>query len=147
MRGFKFPLGFLLLITAGIVFAQNARVSTSAPVKDYSISFFSDAGYHKMRVEGGSADLKNRNEIRLENMVLTLFSGQADRTVESVLMAPVALLQPETELVNGPEAVRLIRDDLELFGEDWSYDHRGRKIHLRRNAKIIFNANLADYLK
>ena len=45
------------------------------------------------------------------------------------------------------DAVRLVRDDLELFGENWSYDHRTRTIHLRRNAKIIFNASLADYLK
>jgi hypothetical protein len=147
MRGLKSQLGFLLLLTTGIVVAQNARVSTSAAVKDYSISFFSDAGYHKMRVEGGSADLKDRNKIQLENMTLTLFSGQADRSVESVLMAPVAVLQPDTEMVSGSDAVRLIRDDLELFGEDWSYDHRARKIHLRRNAKIIFNANLAEYLK
>lgn len=143
--GIKFSMS--LLLAAGIVVAQTARVSTSAPVKDYSISFFSDAGYHKMRVEGGSADLQNRNSIRLEAMTLTLFSGEADRSVESVLMAPVAILQPDTELVGGPEAVRLVRDDLELFGEDWSFDHRARKIHLRRNAKIIFNANLAEYLK
>ena len=80
-------------------------------------------------------------------MTLTVFSGNADRAVESVLMAPLAILEPETELVRGPDAVRLVRDDLELFGENWSYDHRTRTIHLRRNAKIIFNASLADYLK
>ena len=140
-------LSLALIAFAGLAMAQAPRVSTSAPVKDYSITFFSDAGYHKMRVEGGSADLQDRNSVRVENMTLTLFSGEADRAVESVLMAPIAILEPETEQVSGPDAVRLIRDDLELFGENWSYNHLERKIHLRRNAKIIFNAHLTDYLK
>ena len=127
--------------------ADNSRVATSAPVKDYSVSFFSDARYHRMKVQGDAADLRDPQTVKLDAMTLTVFTGNADRAVESVLMAPLAILEPETELVRGPDAVRLVRDDLELFGENWSYDHRTRTIHLRRNAKIIFNASLADYLK
>ena len=139
---------FLVLVAAiSFVSAQDARVATSAPVKNYSVSFFSDAGYHRMRDKGGTADLQDRDQVRVEEMTLTLFSGEADRRVESVLIAPVAILNPENELVRGPEAVRLVRDDLELYGEDWSYDHRAREIHLRRGAHIIFNTSLADYLK
>jgi hypothetical protein len=145
----KVRLRHLLILTSVVALsaADTARVATSGPVKDYSVSFFSEAGYHRMKVQGSSADLRNPKAVRLDAMTLTLFSGEADRAVESVLMAPIAIIEPETELVRGSEAVRLVRDDLELFGEDWSYDHLTGTIHLRRNAKIIFNASLADYLK
>lgn len=134
----------LALATAS---AQDSRVRTNAPVQDYTVSFFSDAGYPRVRVEGASADLSDLEKIRLTGMHLELYSGEADRTLETTLDAPVAILEREPELVHGPDTVSLVRPDLELSGRDWSYDHRERRVRVGENARVVFNMPLEGLLK
>ncbi len=134
-------------LAVGAIAQSGGRVQTPAPVKDYTVSFFSEEGYPHVRVQGASADLRDPAHVKLGDMILTVFTGQADREIETVLIAPTAIVEPEPEVVSGPDTVRLERSDLNLTGEDWSYEHRERRVHIRRNARIVFNAPLADLLK
>ncbi len=126
---------------------KSERVTTSAPVKNYAVSFFSEDGYPRVRIVGESADLSDRSLIQLTGMNLILYTGGADREIETTLAAPVALLEPEAELVSGPDSVDLKRSDLEVSGEDWSYDHRESRIQIRRSAQIIFKTPLEGFLE
>jgi hypothetical protein len=138
----------LLLITSLLtVNAQDSRVSTSAPVKNYAVSFFSDEGYPRVRVVGAAADLSDTANIRLTGMELILYSGLADRSVETTLDSPIAILKPEPELVSGPDKVKFVRPDIEVEGYDWSYDHQERRIQIRRQAKVIFKTPLKGLLE
>lgn len=132
---------------AGGVHAQTPRVSAPAPVKGYSISFFSEEGYQAVHVKGATADVSNPEKIAVTGLVLTLFSGDASQEVDTVLLSPEAVVQPNTELVTGPSSVRLIRDDVELTGEDWRYEHDAKRILIHKNARIVFRAPLTDLLK
>jgi hypothetical protein len=138
----------LILATSILtVSAQDSRVSTSAPVRDYAVSFFSDEGYPRVRVVGATADLSDTARVRLTGMELILYSGLADRTVETSLEAPIAILEPEPELVSGPDAVKVVRPDIELEGYDWSYDHQEQRIQIRRQARVVFKTPLQGLLK
>ena len=127
--------------------APGSRVATTAPVKGYSVSFFSDEGYRKVRLRGDSADLANPEQVVLTNMELTAYSGDESMTEESVLRAPTAVLEPQTELVFGPASVQLNRPGLELTGEQWSYDHAAKTIHIRARARIVINDALDHLLQ
>src|SRR5690606_24019460 len=127
--------------------AQTPRVTTPAPVKGYSISFFSDEGYQNMLVKGATADLRDPDHVVVTGLVLTLFSGDAAQEVDTVLLSPEAIVQPQPEIVTGPSSVRLIRDDLELTGEDWRYEHAAKRILIHKKARIVFRAPLPDLLK
>ena len=135
------------LLLAAAADAQTPRVTAPAPVKGYSISIFSDEGYQNMHVKGAKADVINPEKIVVTGLVLTLFSGDAAQDVDTVLLSPEAIVQPETELVTGPSSVRLIRDELELTGEDWRYEHGAKRILIHKNARIVFRAPLPDLLK
>lgn len=127
--------------------AQTGDVRTSAPVEDYAISFFSDQGYPRVRVVGGSADLADAERIKLTLMELFLYSGEADRKLETTLTAPLAILEPGPEIVHGPDALSLERADLSLTGEDWSYEHRERRVLVKRNARVVFKMPLEGLLE
>lgn len=137
----------VLWICATAVMAQAPRISSPAPVKNYTLSFFSDSGFHSMHIRGGSAELRNEERIVLTDLTLTLFTGDASRNVDTVLLSPRAVLEPATQQVSGPSTVRLVREDFEVTGEDWRYDHPAKKILIGRNARIVFQAELADLLK
>ncbi len=127
--------------------AQSPRVTAPAPARNYTLSLFSDQGYHSMHVRGASADLRNPKQVGLTDLNLTVFSGDASRKVDTVILSPEAVLQPDSEMISGPARVRLIRDDLEITGEDWRYEHAAKRILIQRNARIVFQAELTDLLK
>lgn len=139
----------LIAIAAALApaLAQHTQVTTTAPVIGYTITFFGDSGYPHALVEGAAADLSDREHIGLTDMRLTLFREDADRVVETLLTAPDAVLEPETELISGRGTVRLERDDLLLTGENWSYDHTAKRIQINRRAHIVFRAPLTDLLQ
>ncbi len=125
----------------------NSRVRTSAAVENYTVSFFSDEGYPRVRVEGGTAELADPEKILLTDMHLELYSGGADRTVETTMVAPVAILERTPEIVSGPGTVRLSRNDLELTGADWIYHHRDQRVQVRRDARVVFKMPLEGLLE
>lgn len=126
---------------------QTPRVTSPAPVKGYSVSFFSDEGYRSVHVKGATADLSNPDRVVVTGLVLTQFSGDATEEVDTVLLSPEAVVEPGPEVATGPSSVRLIRDDLELTGEDWRYEHASKRILIHKKARIVFQAPLADLLK
>ena len=95
----------------------------------------------------GSQALVAANRIELVDLNLTLFTGNADAAVETVLLSPQAIAEPEDETVHGIGSVRVISDDLEITGTNWTYDHRQKKVSIASNARIIFQAQLPDILK
>ncbi len=127
-----------------------ARVTTPGVVRGYTVAFFNDEGFPHVRVEGATADVRDPQRVALGDMKLTVYTGTADRGIDAVLTSPTALLEPEPKRVTGPESVRLERSDLTLEGEDWTYEYLGpddHRVQVRRNARIVFNAALADLLK
>jgi len=142
--------GMVGFCSLGLVcFAQPTgnRVRTSAAVENYTVSFFSDEGYPRVRVEGATADLADPEKIRLTGMHLELYSGGADRTLETILSAPIAILERTPELVSGPDTVELNRTDLDLTGADWIYHHQNQRVQVRRNARVVFKMPLEGLLE
>lgn len=95
----------------------------------------------------GSRALVGTNQVELQEMTLTVFTGDATNTVVTVILSPLATIQLDRELVQGESTVRVIRDDIEITGQRWSYDHAGKKVSIARNARIVFQAQLPDILK
>ncbi len=141
----------LALTGSALALAQStSRVTTPAPVKDYTVSFFSDEGYPWVRVIGATADLRVENQVTLGDTTIEVYSGTADRIVETLITAPVAVLTPEDQVINGPDTVQLEQPDLTVRGEDWTYEYLGpheHRITIRRNAHLTFNQPMVDLIK
>jgi hypothetical protein len=119
--------------------AEPAKIFTS--VKDTL------EGYHSMRLCGSEARMLTLHLIQLNDMNLTVFSGDASNRVESVLLSPIARVSLDHDTAYGPGAIRLIRDDLELTGEQWNFDHAKKNISIARNVRVVFHSELKDMLK
>ncbi|WP_221029944.1 hypothetical protein [Actomonas aquatica] len=156
-RSARLVLSLLGTIAVTFALAQQpttestaGRVRTPAPVKNYTVSFFSDEGYPWVRVLGETADLRDPTAVVLGDTIITVYTGLEDRGTEATLTAPVAVLAPEPRLVTGPDAVRWEQRDLTVEGEDWSYEYLGpqeHRLHLKRNAHVIFETPMVDLIK
>lgn len=137
----------LLLLLGALPLGLSAQTLTAGtPVESFRLPTFTREGHRSMLLQG-SAALVTAARIELREMTLTLFSGDARNLVETVILSPVATVNPEREEVEGAGVVRFIRDDLEITGHGWRYDHAQKKVSITRDARIVFRAQLPDILK
>ena len=124
-----------------------ASVETNAPVKNFSLPTFTKDDYRSVLLRGNEALFVSAQQINVSGMQLTLFTGDATNRVETVIVSPEARFFPERNVAEGERGVRVLRDDVEMFGTRWTYDHGERKVVLDGNVRVIFHAQLKDMLK
>ena len=69
------------------------------------------------------------------------WDSEAPRAANGMAMKPLIATD------NGKPIVRMIRDDIEVAGRGWTYDHRAKKVSLAADVRIVFAAQLNDILK
>jgi hypothetical protein len=113
------------------------------PAENFVLPLFTDRdGYHSMTVRGASARRTPAGSYAVTDLNVTVFSGDATEKVETVILSADAAFMPKQNLVNGQKSVRVIRDELEVTGEDWSYDHAGKNVSIRKNVRVVYRAPL-----
>lgn len=141
---------FLLILSAlaiPLFGADQPAVTILSPGLDWKLPLFTKEGYHSMSLRGEKVYPVSSNQIDVDNIEITVFSGDAAAQVTSILLSPKASYFPKENRASGPGAVRLIRDNIEISGEDWTYYQAGEKISIRRNARVVFNMKIGDMLK
>jgi len=100
-----------------------------------------------MTLRGSEARTPAANRIDVVDLNITVFSGDATARVESVLLSAQASFFPKDNRATGEKSVRLVRDDIEVTGEGWTYDRTTQTVTILKNTRIVFRAQLNDILK
>jgi hypothetical protein len=146
------PVPFLSLLALAAGWAHAAEPAAPAPqpvvAKNWGLPLFTKEGYRSMTLRGTEARTISTDRIDIIDLNITTFTGDADAKVESILLCrELASFFPNEKLVRGAASVRLVRDDIEVTGEQWTYDHAAKKVSLARNARVTFKTPLPDILK
>lgn len=140
-----------LLVFALLAVAASAQVSTrvssDAPIVNFRLPTFTDEGHRAWLVRGSQARLINAKEIDITELTMTVFTGDATERITTMILSPAARLQPGEQTVHGPGSIRVIDDEFEASGEDWRYEHREKRISIRKNVRVAFRAQLKDLLQ
>jgi hypothetical protein len=119
----------------------------SSPAVNWVLPIFTDKeGFRSMTLRGSEVRPIGRS-IAVTDLSITIFSGDAATTVDSMLLSPSAVFLPKENLARGDKSVRFIRDDIEVTGVGWTYDHTAKKVSLQQNVRVTFRAQLNDILK
>ncbi|MEO6246355.1 MAG: hypothetical protein ABIQ12_13050, partial [Opitutaceae bacterium] len=141
---------FLFLLPAPCSLLQGgaaAPAAASAPALNWVLPIFTDKeGFRSMTLRGTEVRPVGKT-IAVTDLSITIFSGDAKAEVDSVLLSPAAVFHPDDKRASGEKSVRFIRDDVEVTGIGWNYDHAARKVSLRENVHVTFRAQLNDILK
>jgi len=144
----RFVLGFACLLAPLVAAGADDAAPSSEPIKNFILPTFTPAeGYRSLLLRGSKAWMLTPRLIQLDDMDLTVFSGDASSHVDSVLLSPVARVSLDDHTAGGPGPVRLVRDDLELTGNQWTYYQVQKRISIARNVRVVFRTELKDLLK
>ncbi len=146
---FRFSSVLALLFAAALTASAqvSTRVSSDAPIVNFRLPTFTEAGHRAWLVRGSEAKLVSAREIDVTELTMTVFSGDATERITTMILSPVARLLPEPQVVFGPSAIRVIDDEFEASGEDWRYEHREKRVSIRKNVRVTFRAQLKDLLQ
>ena len=118
------------------------------PAKNWVLPLFTaKEGFRTMTLRGSEVRPVGTNRIDVTDLNITVFSGDAVSRVETMLLSPAASFFPKDKQASGKKSVRLIRDDIEVTGEDWVYNHDAKTVTLARHVRVVFTAQLNDILK
>ena len=114
---------------------------------NWVLPIFTDKeGYRSMTLRGSEVRPVGKT-VAVTDLSITIFSGDAKAQVDSMLLSPAAVFSPKENRASGDKTVRFIRDDVEVTGFGWTYDHATRKVSLRENVHVTFRTQLNDILK
>ncbi len=147
MAGGAKSCAVFIALTAVSLGADSSATPKLSPAQDWKLPIFTKDGFRSMSLRGDKVYPISAERIDVENIEIIIFSGDAAQRVTSILASPKASYFPKIKQASGPSAVRVIRDDGEISGEDWTYEKDGEKISIHRNARVVFNESLGDMLK
>jgi len=136
-----FAVGGLLPATVG------GADPNPQPAVNWVLPLFSDRdGHRTLTLRGATVKPTGTNSIAVTDLHITVFSGDAAAKVETVLLSEDATFHPRENRAEGAKVVRVIDGELEVTGEDWTYDHAGKNVSIRRNVRVVYRAPLKPLL-
>jgi len=146
-RALAFSLGLLGGLSSLAAQTAEPKIKPSAPVKNLSLPTFDKQGNRATYLRAGEALFVTPSHIEVKDMHFTLFTKDGTGAFDSVLLSPSATFRTDQQTVSGKDAVRLIRVDVEVTGEEWSYNHAEKRVLIGKNARVTFLDELKDIIK
>jgi hypothetical protein len=100
-----------------------------------------------MNLGGSEVRPVGPDRIDVVNMNIIVFTGGATPRVESVITSPAATFLITGRVAHGDQSVRLIRDDAEVTGLGWTFYADQKKVLIRSQARVTFQAVIPNLLK
>ena len=108
---------------------------------------FTPEGHRAWLVRGSEARFNGEDRIDIKDLTLSIFTGEADGKLDTLILSPTAELRPGESLASGPGAIRVINDQFEATGTGWKYAHKDKRISIAKNVRVVFHAEFKDLLK
>jgi hypothetical protein len=127
--------------------AASTQIAADKPIINFSLPTLTPEGNRSWLVRGSEAIVVSQDQIDIKELTLSLFSGQPDGKVETMILSPKARVQPAESVVTGENTIRVINDEYEATGSEWRYAHKEKRVTIAHHVRVAFNAELKEFLK
>jgi hypothetical protein len=147
-----FLLSFTLFLSLPTSSPAQSSIIANAPVKNFRLPTFNDAGHRVALVRGGEARYISNTQIDILELNFAQFLGDGSTETDKLLLAPSATLFIKDKnhfVLSGQQTVRLIGENIEATGENWTFDSKGRhdqRLTMNKNVRVVFRAQLQNIL-
>ena len=129
--------------------AATAPQSAPAPVQNIRIPVFTNDGFRLWMLRGSEVRPLGKDQVEVRDLNLTAFSGDAADRTETVILSPVARVDPVNRVASGDSTIRVLNytENFEATGTGWTYDQKRKRILIARNVSVTLHVELKDLLK
>ena len=117
-----------------------------APIIDFRMAMFDNVnGLKTSDLRGGTAIYHGAELLEVRTFTLTIFDKKGELALKVV--SPKALLQIKPRIAEGDDSIDVAGPGYSLAGKRWRCEEPARKIAIREEARVVFQAQLIDILK
>ena len=142
---FRSFLVFLLATSAG--WSATTQITTDRPIINFRLPHFTPEGHRSWLVRGSEARYLKEGQVDITGLNLSIFTGEADGKVETLILSPSAQVLPADQVVRGADSIRVINDRFEATGSDWNYSQRDQKVSIGKNVRVVLHTQLKNILQ
>ena len=134
------------LLALGAAARAAAPSLADAPIINFRLALFDDeTGRKTSDFRGASAIYHGAEQVEIRDFTLTLLDRKGALALK--VASPKALLQIKTRVAEGDDSIDVTGPGYSLAGKRWRCDEPARKIAIREEAHVVFQAQLIDILK
>jgi len=141
----RFALLFLAATCAS--FAASTQLATDQPIVNFRVPEFTPEGNRAWLVCGSEARYLSENRVDVKELNLSIFTGQPDGKVETLILSPSAEIRIGDLVARGHDTIRVVNDRFDASGSEWIYAHNEKKVSIARNVHVVLHTQLKDILK
>lgn len=137
-----FLFRILLITLLGGLIIASAQMTPNAPVKDFRLPRFAENGYAQWVLQGGRGIYDSPEQVRVEAMVLRVYSADERMAQELSLESPEATLRIQENTAQSEAAIRILGANFEISGIGWKWDGNRKEIEVLSDASVRFSQGL-----
>ena len=137
----------LLLPVAMLAFAAPAQMTPDAPIKNFKLPMFNNAGVKIWDLRGEEAKYISKDQVDLFTMDLKVFENDGSGRLRLEIESPHATVFANQHVVAGPDSIRVLNKDFEISGSDYTWRGHEQSVTIRRDVRVVFKTPLEDILK
>ncbi len=137
----------LLLLAAITATVAHGQMTPDAPIKDFKLPMFNDAGTKLWDLRGAEAKYISQDRVDLFTMNLKVFKTDGSGVLQIEIQSPQATVFANQHLVTGTDSIRIFNDDYEISGRNYTWRGREQHVTIREDVRVVFKAQLQDILK
>ena len=135
-----------LLLFGAIAIAQTPI----GPIVNFKLPLFNDDGYRTGYLRGAEGVYANESDIRITDMELSQYSGDAQDAVIGAMESPEALFRYDKtgrSHASGAGSIMIENDTFRLTGEDWIWQEENNRVVINQNVRIIIFDQIGTIIK
>jgi hypothetical protein len=137
----------LFLCAALASIAAHAQMTPDAPIKNFKLPMFNNAGVRIWDLRGEEAKYVSQDHVDLFKMTLKVFNSDGSGQVRLEIQSPQAAVFANEHIVTGSNNIRMFTDDFEISGRNYTWRGRELSVTIREAVRVEFKAPLQDILK
>ena len=118
----------------------------SGEVLDFRLPRFSDKGYPQWILRGGKGIHDSSEQIRVEDMLLSVYSGDESKVLEMTIDSPEATFLVKKNSAISDSTIKIVGSNFKVSGEGWNWDGRKKEIEVNDNVVVEFSQEVAGML-
>lgn len=142
LQKFKLSITLLSVMLCNNLFANTKSFIPDAPIINFRLPMFNNEGFQAWHVHGEQGIYLSDEQVDIVGMTLTIFSGDEKNLCEATIKSPIASVFLYDNKAQSSDNIEICGDGYTLFGKNWFWDGKSKKIIINQNVKVIFNQSL-----
>lgn len=137
----------ILVLLGVMAAAAHGQLTPEAPIKNFKLPMFDNAGVKQWDLRGEEARYFNENRVDLYRMILEVFNTDGSGEVQVEISSPHATVFPNEQTVTGEDAIRIVSKNFEITGRNFTWKGREQNATIREDVRVVFKTPIKDILK